>query len=72
MKILGEVGLDAREIRVISNLYWDQEAAVKVEEELTEYQSIVRGVRQGCVMSPDLFNLYYEMVMRHLQDKEGI
>ena len=72
MKILGEVGLDAREKRVISNLYWEQEAAVKVGEELTEYQSIPRGVRQGCVMSPDLFNLYSEMVMRQLQDKEGI
>ena len=72
MKILDEVGIGARERRVISNLYWEQEAAVRVGEELTEYQGVARGVRQGCVMSPDLFNLYSEMVMRQLQDIEGI
>ena len=72
MGILEEVGLDAKEARLISNLYWEQEAAVKVGEETTDYQKIVRGVRQGCVMSPDLFNLYSEMVMRQVQDMEGI
>ena len=35
-------------------------------------QCIKRGVRQGCVMSPDFFNLYLEMIMRELRELEGI
>ena len=43
---------------MIRNLYWDQIAAVRIDGELSEYTLIKRGVRQGCVMSPDLFNIY--------------
>ena len=35
-------------------------------------QVIKRGVRQGCVLSPDLFNLYSEVIMRDLTELEGI
>ena len=57
---------------MIRNLYWDQSAAVRIGGELSEYKLIKRGVRQGCVMSPDLFNIYSEMILRNLENYPGV
>ena len=46
MMMLDEIGVDDKDRRVVCNLYWDQEAAVKVGEYQTEYQRIRRGMRQ--------------------------
>ena len=59
-------------MRVVRNLYWNQNATVRIEGEYSEYNEIKRGVRQGCVMSPDLFNLYSEIILRNLEDMPGI
>ena len=40
--------------------------------EVSELQHIKRGVRQGCVLSPDLFNIYSEAIMKSIRDLEGI
>ena len=72
MRTLEEIRVNDKDRRVVCNLYWDQEATVKVGEYQTEYQRIRRGVRQGCVMSPHLFNLYSEIISRRLQGREGI
>ena len=47
-------------------MYWEQTAAMRVEGEISAFQKIKRGVRQGCVLSPDLFSLYSEIVMRNV------
>ena len=39
---------------------------------MSNFQKIKRGVRQGCVLSPDLFNLYSEVIMRNLEEHPGI
>ncbi|KMQ95932.1 endonuclease-reverse transcriptase [Lasius niger] len=59
---LRRVGVDDKDIRVIANLYWNQRARVRVEDRLTEQVEIHRGVRQGCVLSPTLFNIYSEEI----------
>ena len=60
-------------MRVIKSVYCDQLAAVRLPNTTTNWFSIKRGVRQGCVMSPDLFNLYSEVILRELDDRpEGI
>ena len=70
--ILEELDIDGKDLRIIKNLYWKQKAAVRIEGECSEFKYIKRGVRQGCVMSPDLFNIYSETILRNLEDKPGI
>ena len=66
LEMLRRIGADSRDIRVIRNLYNEQKAAVRVENKLTDIVDIKRGVRQGCVLSPDLFSLYGEVILRDL------
>ena len=70
--MLNQLDIDGKDLRVLRNLYWDQTAAVRVDGELSEYTNIKRGVKQGCVMSPDLFNLYNEVILRNLDESEGL
>ena len=47
-------------------------AAIRVENELGEWEPIQKGGRQGCVLSSDLFSLYSEKIMSTVQDLEGV
>ena len=47
------------------NLYTDQEATVRTEHGTTDWFQIGKGVCQGCILSPCLFNLYAESIMRN-------
>ena len=47
----------------LGNLYADQEATVKTGQGTTDWFQIEKGVRQGCILSPCLFNLYVEYIM---------
>ena len=58
MKCLDRIEVDDKDKRLIGNIYWEQKAAVRLEQGLSEPLEIKRGVRQGCVLSPTLFNLY--------------
>ena len=53
VKILGITGIDRKDTRLISNLYWNQKAAVRIENELTRWIETILEVRQGCLLSPD-------------------
>ena len=66
------IGIPKRDVKFIRNLYWSQRAFVKMDRELTDVIKIKRGVRQGCVLSPSLFNLYTEMIFRSVEDLDGI
>ena len=47
------------------NLYAGQEATVRTRHETTDWFQIWKGVRQGCILSPCLFNLYAEYITRN-------
>ena len=50
---------------MLRNLYAGQEATVRTGYGPTDWFQIEKGVRQGCILSPCLFNLYAEYIMRN-------
>jgi hypothetical protein len=62
MEILKKTGIDWRERRLISKLYMDQSVKVCLDQGVTKSVKIGRGVRQGCCLSPLLFNLHSEYI----------
>ena len=59
-KILQEVGIPDHLTRLLRNLYAGQEATVRTGHGTTDWFQIGKGVCQGCILSPCLFNLYAE------------
>ena len=64
-KILKEMGMPDHLIYLLRNLYADQEATLRTGHGTTDWFQIGKGVRQGCILSPCLFNLYAEYIMRN-------
>ena len=50
---------------LLRNLYAGQEATVRTRHGTTDWFKIGKGVRQGCILSPCLFNLYAEYIMQN-------
>ena len=64
-KTLKEMGIPYHLTCLLRNLYAGQEATVRTEHGTTDWLQIGKGVRQGCILSPCLFNLYAEYIMRN-------
>ena len=64
-KILKEMRIPGHLSCLLRNLYARQEATVRTGHGTTDWFQIGKGVFQGCVLSPCLFNLYAEYIMRN-------
>ena len=62
-KILQEMGIADHLTCLLRNLYAGREATVRTEQGTTDWFQIRKGVHQGCILSPCLFNLYAEYIM---------
>ena len=64
-KSLQEMGIPDHLTCLLRNLYAGQEATVRTGHGTTDWFQIGKGVHQGCILSPCLFNFYAEYIMRH-------
>ena len=64
-KILKEMGIPDHLTCLLRNLYAGQEATVRTGHGTTDWFQIEKEVRQGCILSPCLFNFYAEYIMRN-------
>ena len=72
-KILKEMGIPDHLTCLLKNLYAGQEATVRTGHGTTDWLQIGKGICQGCILSPCLFNLYVEYTMRNagLEDAQS-
>ena len=68
-KILKEMGIPDHLTCLLRNLYAGQEA-VRTGHGTTDWFQIGKGIRQGCILTPCLFNLYAEYIMRNAGQEE--
>ena len=61
---MAQIGFPVHIIQLVANLYNEQESVVRTTNGDTEWFNIERGVRQGCVISPGLYNIYSGHIMR--------
>ena len=74
-KLLGLIErlyIGGKDLRLIRNLYYHQKAAIRIKGELRDWLNIQKGVRQGCILPPDLFNLYSEEALRKIWICDGV
>ena len=64
-KILKEMGIPDHLTCLLRNLYAGEEATVRTGHGRTDWFQIGKGVCQGCILTPCLFNLYTEYIMRN-------
>ena len=70
-KILKEIGIPDHLTCLLRNLYADQEATVRTRHGTTDWFQIGKGICQGSILSPCLFNLYAEYIMQNARMDEA-
>ena len=65
-EILQNLDIDGSDLRLIRNLYWEQSTSMRKDGNVGVFTTVRRGVRQGCVFSPDLFNIYSTIILREI------
>ena len=61
---MNKIGIPAHLTALLENLYDSQSSSIRTPASETEYFCNGKGVRQGCILSPHLFNIYTEIIMR--------
>ena len=72
MEVLSHNEIDEKDLKLIRNLYWQQTASIQTDEGQSSSFPIKRGVRQGCVLSPPLFNVYTNEIFKESDELPGI
>ena len=70
-KIIQEMGIPDHLTCLLRNLHAHQKATVRTGHGTTDWFQIGKGVRQGCILSPCLFNLYAEYIMQNARLDEA-
>jgi len=70
LHIMEKAGIPELERKLLKALHWNQYAVVKTKNGSSNRICIRRGIRQGCIISPILFNLYTEFMMKELDEED--
>ena len=70
-EILQEMGIPDHLTCLLRNLYAGQEATVRTGHGTTDWFQIRKGICQGCILSPSLFNFYAECIIRKIEVDEA-
>ncbi|XP_062977616.1 uncharacterized protein LOC134395383 [Elgaria multicarinata webbii] len=70
-QVIGGMGIPSHLVCLLRNLYNEQVATVRTDHGTTDWFKIGKGIRQGCILSPYLFNLYAEHIMRRAELDES-
>ena len=65
--MLADIGINKKIIKILETYYENPKCAVIINEKLTEWFGVLVGVRQGCLLSPTLFNLFLEFVIDEIE-----
>ena len=68
-KVLSKCSVQKEVVRIIMNIHERIKCAVKTRAGLSEQLEVATGVRQGCVLSPVLFNIYMDNIIRQCLEK---
>ena len=66
-KMLAHISINKKIIKILETLYETSRCAVTIDGKLTEWFSVLVGVRQGCLLSPTLFNIFLEFVINEIE-----
>ena len=69
--VMREMGFPKRIVSLIEALYSEQQYAVRTDSGTTDWFSVSKGVRQGCIVSPQLFSIYTESIMREVEEEQS-
>ena len=72
IECLSGIGVGGKDLRIIAKMYWEKTGIVRIEGGVTSEFKIKKGVRQGCVLSSSLFNLYTEQIFREGGVMKGV
>ena len=72
IECLKEIGVDDKDLQIIIKMYWEQTAVVRTKTGVSSGFKIKKDVRQGCVLSPNLYNLYMEKLFREIEGMPGV
>ena len=69
--ILNEMGIPDQTTCLLRNLYSGQEAIVRTGHETKDWFQVGKGLRRGCILSPNLFNLYAEYIIQNADEVQA-
>ena len=69
-RVAEHYGIPIKIIRVLKNWYQGVCSCVQVDGEQSDWFPVESGLRQGCVISPTLFNMYIDHIMRRVMEEE--
>ena len=70
-KMMKSIRIDPKIVRIIESIYDETECAIVIDGQLTEWFRVGIGVRQGCLLSPTLFNIFLEFVMEEVKSLDS-